>query len=231
MEHPERFPTPNISPHISPTSTPRVSHHQEQNEVDDEDSEPPPPYSNFIPFNQVSFDQDINMPGTSESNIWQTRVDTERTVGNSNNIETVQVHNNLMESNDTETERISANRRNSYGIASSENPVLSTNSELHSPEELSSVNEESNSGSNDIQSPRTTNVRASSGSLSIMYHNNDPISNYDDDEDTVSMSTRVQVTEPQRNGYEPGKRVGSPKLDHSTQTDDVMNRSGHNVWL
>lgn len=241
MEHPERFPTPNISPHISPTSTPRASHYCEQNEADDDDSEPPPPYSIVIP-SQASIDEDINTAGASGRNVQQTHVYVERTipVNNSNNLETVLVHNNPreIESTGTETERTSANRRSSYSIASHENPVSSENSELQSLEELDSDNEENNR-SNDRQSPRKTDVDprntctgGSSSSLGIMDHNNEPIGNYDDEQsDTGCCNTRVQITEPQRNGFIPGRRGGSPTHDHSTQTEEVLNRGEHNVWL
>lgn len=45
MEHPESFPTPNISPYPTPTASPHLS--RDPNEVVD-DEEPPPPYSRIV---------------------------------------------------------------------------------------------------------------------------------------------------------------------------------------
>ncbi|XP_031560125.1 uncharacterized protein LOC116296263 [Actinia tenebrosa] len=233
MEHPERFPTPNITPHISPTSTPRASHYCEQNEVDDDDSEPPPPYSRVVPLVQ-----DIDTAGTSGRNAQEIHVDVERTINPVNsNIETVIIHNNPREAEltDTETERPSANRRNSYSIASCENPVLSPNPDLQSLEELDSDN--NNDRCNDRQStgmrsvdPRNTRTGDSNGSISIMDDNNEPICNHDNEPNDIGCrSTVAQITEPPINGYISGRGCGGPRRDHSTQTDAAISRRGYNV--
>ena len=47
MEHPESFPTPNISPYPTPNASPHLS--RDPNELIDEDNEePPPPYSRIV---------------------------------------------------------------------------------------------------------------------------------------------------------------------------------------
>jgi hypothetical protein len=236
MEHPERFPTPNISPHISPASTPRTSHYIEPNESDDDGDELPPPYSRVIPMNETPMDLDMGASGT-DSNGQQLHGNVEQTlaVNHNNDIETVTVHNNPISTDEdreigrnsiSENERtvgISANRRKSYGIASRDNPVSSTDCTLDSNDPVDTEGNFIHSNDRHSLENSTDGCDMCVNASSIVDGNNEIIGRLHDE---LHDSSEI-------NGGVSGRNHG-PTLDHSTQTDRVTrgNSSGHlEVWL